>query len=94
MLDLGFPETSQSLSSFKQPFFFISQRGPKEKNKKTCESPQKSGSSFPNRNPLFKILSVKKMEIINRNIEKMYGGCDDFASNKTSSYVQAAVLFA
>ena len=53
VLDLGFPETSQSLSSFKQllrsSFHVGDQR---KKNPKNCESLPKSGSSFPNRDPL------------------------------------------
>ena len=52
VLDLGFSETSQSLSSFKQLLFFHFIGGTKGKKSKNCESPQKSGSSFPNRDPL------------------------------------------
>ena len=50
MLDLVFPEVWAHLNIF---LFSSFHRGwPKEKIEKTFESPQKSGSSFPNRDPL------------------------------------------
>ena len=54
MLHLGFPKTSQSLSTFKQLLFSSFQRGDQEKKSKTCESPQKIWSSFLNRDPILK----------------------------------------
>ena len=58
VLDLGFPETSQSLSSFKQLLFSSFHRGDqRKKNQKTVDPPPpQSSSSFPNRDPLLKIL--------------------------------------
>ena len=54
MHDLEFPETSQSLSSFKQLLFYSFQKvGTKGKKSKNCDSPPNSGSSFPNRDPLY-----------------------------------------
>jgi hypothetical protein len=61
VLDLGFPETSKSLSSFKQLLFSSFHRG---KNKKKRESPPKSSSSFPNRDPLLKNCFEKKFYMI------------------------------
>jgi hypothetical protein len=54
VLDLGFPETSQSLSLFKQLLFSSFHRGDQIKKLKNYESPPKSGSSFPSRDPLLK----------------------------------------
>ena len=53
MLDLGFSETSQNLSSFKQLLFSSFHRGDKRKKSKTGESPLLCISVFPITNPLF-----------------------------------------
>ena len=68
VLDLGFPETSQSLSSFKQLLFSSFHRGDQRKKIKNCESPPKSGSSFPNRDPLSKKMWHKQSKLNNQSI--------------------------
>jgi hypothetical protein len=48
MLDLGFPETSETLSSFKQlSFSSFHRRDQRKKNQKTCEFPPLSIFVFP-----------------------------------------------
>ena len=53
MLDLGFSETSQYLSSFKQLSFSLFHRGRDQRKKKTGESPLLSIFIFPIWYPLF-----------------------------------------
>ena len=77
-LDLGFPETSQSLSSFKQILFSSFHRGDQGKKSKTCESPQKSGSyiliGIPFSNVLFSSVIFSNNAFSAMAITKMNSG--------------------
>jgi hypothetical protein len=55
VLDFGFPETSQSLSSFKQFLFSSFHRGDQRKKIKKCESPQNLALHFLIGIPFYKI---------------------------------------
>ena len=73
MLDLGFPETSQSLTSFKQLLFSSFHRGDQWKKNKKPVNPLKNlalhfgDSSFPNRDPLSKMKLLKNVYRISLN---------------------------
>ena len=73
MLDLEFPEISQSLSSFKQLLFSLFHRGgPKEKNQITVNSPQNLALHFLIGIPFIKNCKKVVMYYIEKNVFVFY----------------------